>query len=249
MALRLKNAIIFIVIGGALILAYIFFFKGEEEVPNLISTPGVPGETPVEGVAPVAGSPQGGDGEFLSLLLNVRNIKLNDSILSDPAFKSLSDSTIVLTQDGTEGRPNPFAPLGSDATPTEEEEEDLLQDDSENSSASPSPAEKEVIIASIVNRQKIFSSGNPAQIRAYLKAIAPTPADVAKIDKESDKNILDAAKLVAGLTGLITETQLRSSNVEWAVTATTATLKIKKTDKGVTTTITITANKIGGKWY
>ena len=52
--------------------------------------------------------------DFLNLLLNVKNIKLDDSIFADNAFNSLRDSSIVLTPDGNEGRPNPFAPLGSE---------------------------------------------------------------------------------------------------------------------------------------
>lgn len=53
--------------------------------------------------------------EFLALLLNVKNIKLDDAILSGNAFMSLRDSSITLVPDGNEGRPNPFAPFGSDA--------------------------------------------------------------------------------------------------------------------------------------
>ena len=64
-------------------------------------------------------SPVGQD--FLSLLLNVKNIKLDDSIFSDPAFINLHDSSITLTPDAVVGRPNPFAQFGNDAvvaTPT-----------------------------------------------------------------------------------------------------------------------------------
>ena len=50
------------------------------------------------------------------VLLNVKNIKLDDSIFSDIAFSNLRDSSITLIPDGTEGRPNPFAPIGSDAS-------------------------------------------------------------------------------------------------------------------------------------
>ena len=60
--------------------------------------------------------------DFLSLLLNVKSIKLDSTIFDDPAFLSLYDSSITLTPDGTEGRVNPFAPLGADVvvavTPT-----------------------------------------------------------------------------------------------------------------------------------
>ncbi len=55
--------------------------------------------------------------DFLVLLSNVKNIKLDDTIFSDPAFNSLHDSSITLIPDGTEGRPNPFAQFGNDALP------------------------------------------------------------------------------------------------------------------------------------
>lgn len=54
--------------------------------------------------------------DFLALFSSIKNIKLNDAIFSDPAFISLHDSSIILTPDGTEGRPNPFAQFGNDAT-------------------------------------------------------------------------------------------------------------------------------------
>jgi hypothetical protein len=62
--------------------------------------------------------------DFLDLLLNIQSIKLDNAIFSDNAFINISkhDTSIILTPDGTEGRPNPFAPLGADvvaaATPT-----------------------------------------------------------------------------------------------------------------------------------
>lgn len=74
-------------------------------------------------------------GDFLNLLLNVKNIRLDDSILRDPSFNNLRDSSITLIPDGNEGRPNPFAQFGNDpmpevsipttAAPTEE---DALED-------------------------------------------------------------------------------------------------------------------------
>ena len=114
MASKIKNIIIFIVIVAVLILIYVFFFKQSPEEDGLISSSGNP-------VLPSAAvSDQNSIGkDFLSILLNVKNIKLDDSIFSDPVFASLHDSSIELISDGNEGRPNPFAPLGSDiiATP------------------------------------------------------------------------------------------------------------------------------------
>lgn len=50
--------------------------------------------------------------EFVSMLLNLRSITLNDDIFSEPAFQALMDNTIRLNQPGNEGRSNPFAPIG-----------------------------------------------------------------------------------------------------------------------------------------
>ena len=114
MASKIKNIIIFIVIVAVLILIYVFFFKQSPEEDGLISSSGNP-------VLPsAAASDQNSIGkDFLSVLLNIKSIKLDDSIFSDSAFVSLHDSSIELISDGNEGRPNPFAPLGSDiiATP------------------------------------------------------------------------------------------------------------------------------------
>lgn len=111
---KTRNIIIFIVIGAVFVLIYIFFIKPSAPVPTLVSS------SP-SGVAPVAGALATENNpsitkDFLNLLLNVTKIKLNETIFSDPAFISLHDSSIVLIPDGNEGRINPFAPLGNDAT-------------------------------------------------------------------------------------------------------------------------------------
>ncbi len=112
---KIKNIIIFVVIAAVLILGYIFFIKPSPDQPALVSSstsglPVVPGVASIPGNATTVSNPQ----DFLTLLLSVKSIKLNDAILTDPAFIGLKDSSITLTPDGTEGRPNPFAPIGSD---------------------------------------------------------------------------------------------------------------------------------------
>jgi hypothetical protein len=52
--------------------------------------------------------------EILALLADMKKIKLDESIFSDPAFQSLQDLSIELVPE-PKGRPNPFAPLGRDA--------------------------------------------------------------------------------------------------------------------------------------
>ena len=117
----IRNIIIFVVIAVVITSGYFFFFKPNKEQSALVSsTPSVTSTvttTTNSGVMPIPTSKNLLPRDFLSLLLNVKNIKLNDKILSDDAFSNLRDSSITLTQDGTEGRANPFAPIGVDATP------------------------------------------------------------------------------------------------------------------------------------
>jgi hypothetical protein len=107
---KIKNIIIFLVIIVVLILGYIYLFRGEED-PNLIVTSTAEGTVttlPDGTIVPLPGA------DFLTLLLSLKTIRLENSIFSDPAFISLQDSSIVLVQDVTEGRPNPFAPIGTE---------------------------------------------------------------------------------------------------------------------------------------
>lgn len=109
MSPKIKNLIIFIVIAVGIVLVYIFFIKKGPEQAPLVSVSN--STTPVTNLQPNSSLLTQ---DFLSVLLNVKNIKLDDTIFKDPAFISLSDSSILLVPDSTEGRPNPFAPIGSD---------------------------------------------------------------------------------------------------------------------------------------
>lgn len=53
--------------------------------------------------------------KFLALLLNMRTLKLDQSIFSDVAFTSLKDFSTTITPETNPGRANPFAPIGVDA--------------------------------------------------------------------------------------------------------------------------------------
>ncbi len=110
--LKPKNIIIFVAIGAVLVLIYIFFIKPAPEEAGLVSTS--TDKSGITGSPNTSGEDSLGAKNFLSILLNVKNIKLDDSIFSDIAFSTLRDSSIILTPDGTEGRPNPFAPIGID---------------------------------------------------------------------------------------------------------------------------------------
>jgi hypothetical protein len=116
----LKNILIFIAIAAASFSAYFFFLKPSSSTPELVSSPVTTSNPLINTTGIVTSAEQGnGDngvvaGEFLSLLLSVKSIKLNNTIFSENAYKSLRDSSITLTPDGNEGRPNPFAPIGND---------------------------------------------------------------------------------------------------------------------------------------
>jgi hypothetical protein len=116
MSSKVKNIIIVVVIAAALILAYVFLFNKNSNETNLTSTSGVSSLPNVNSNQNVPV-----DTEFLSVLLGIKNIKLNDSIFSDVAFKNLNDSSITLVPDNNEGRKNPFANIGLDpaSTPTQ----------------------------------------------------------------------------------------------------------------------------------
>lgn len=109
MTSKIKNIILFLVIATVFILLYVFFIKKDSDEASLVSVSSESALSGEEG----SSNPLITD-EFLTLLLNVRDITLKDSIFSDPAFSSLYDSSIVLIPDGTEGKPNPFAPLPSE---------------------------------------------------------------------------------------------------------------------------------------
>ena len=107
MGLKLKNIIILVAIALAAVLFYTFFVKDDRGSETLLSSTGGEPELSTSANPAIAG-------DFLALLLSVKNITLSDAILSDPAFLSLADSSIELIPEGNEGRPNPFAPIGSD---------------------------------------------------------------------------------------------------------------------------------------
>ena len=111
---KIKNIIIFTAVAAVFVLIYIFFIKKDTDEATLVSSPSTP--TPVAAVSggePVVDASVTSD--FLALLLSVKNIRLDDAIFADKAFESLRDSSITLVPDGNEGRPNPFAEIGSDS--------------------------------------------------------------------------------------------------------------------------------------
>lgn len=117
---KIRNIIIFVAIAAVFVLIYVFVInknKAPDQGSLVSSNPTLPN---VNGSLPDANATAGTSPDvqvFLTQLLNVNNITLIDGIFSDPAFNSLHDSSIILVQDGTEGRPNPFAQFGNDSAP------------------------------------------------------------------------------------------------------------------------------------
>jgi hypothetical protein len=109
MSSNIKNIIMVVILIAILVFGYIFFFKNKSDnQPNLTSSF-------VSGLIPNSDSKStlNEDTEFITVLLGIKNIKLNDSIFSNIAFTNLRDSSIILVQEeGSQGRLNPFAPIG-----------------------------------------------------------------------------------------------------------------------------------------
>ena len=91
---HLRNILLF---GGLLIAVFVgyTYFTGDETGPPLVAT------TP-------AAAPAGG--ELLGLLLNLRSLRLDDSVFSNPVFRRLTNFGVEIPKEPL-GRPNPFAPL------------------------------------------------------------------------------------------------------------------------------------------
>ena len=116
-----KNILIFLAIGTAFVLIYIFFIKPAPDKPAIVSSPaaGTTTEGATSGSAGASASSinSAAAQELLNLLLSIKEIKLNDDIFASKGFASLVDTPVDLAPDGNEGRVNPFAPIGLDAVP------------------------------------------------------------------------------------------------------------------------------------
>lgn len=95
---RYQTIIIFVVVVGLLYGAYTFFFAGSTSSP-LTTT------TTIDTSA---------DQDLISLLLELKGIRLDNTIFTDPLFATLQDFSRGLVQEPV-GRNNPFAPFGTQA--------------------------------------------------------------------------------------------------------------------------------------
>lgn len=70
--------------------------------------------------------------EILRILGSIQNITLDDDIFNNPVFKELEDSRFTIPKPVRIGRPNPFLPIGFDATVLPDNGDDGLPSDSGN---------------------------------------------------------------------------------------------------------------------
>ncbi len=114
---NLRKILLFVFIFAILVVGYMFFSKKDTNQPAASGTLGS-----TTGVANVSGSAgRTGVGsdigrEFLTSLLNLKNITLDDSLFTEPSFTSLQDFSTTVAATSAQGRPNPFAPLGLDSS-------------------------------------------------------------------------------------------------------------------------------------
>lgn len=91
-----KNVFVAIILIGIAFFAYSFFAGGEDDA--------VLTEVATNGNSSV-------DNELIALLLELKSIRLDETVFTDPAFQSLQDFSQTLVVEPV-GRVNPFAPLG-----------------------------------------------------------------------------------------------------------------------------------------
>lgn len=109
---KIRNIIIFVVILGGIFLAWSSFSKKDVPTDELLTVE--EGNINVLAGESVAGNPNAVGQSFLDTLLSLRTIKLDRALLDRDSFKELRDFTKELIPQNNQGRPNPFAPIGTD---------------------------------------------------------------------------------------------------------------------------------------
>ncbi len=104
---NLKNILLFGGILAAFYAGYSYLSSSKAPVPTTALVASGPG-------APVGG---GTGADLLALLLDLRSLRLDGAVFSDPVFQSLKNFGVTIPPE-TVGRPNPFAPLPGSAVPT-----------------------------------------------------------------------------------------------------------------------------------
>lgn len=107
-----KKIIIFAIVGLA-IAALVFFMGGSDDSSSSSSSSPLTSSTGIGGQPTTPTDTLAAGGDFAQLLSNVDNIRIDTSIFEDPSYKALRDNRVVLIPEPI-GRPNPFAPIGTD---------------------------------------------------------------------------------------------------------------------------------------
>lgn len=105
MGKAIKTILILVVLGAIVYFGAQFFAPDESADTGLVSS---------SDTAAAAGDGENIGGEFVTLLLNMRTIKLDDSFFQSTSFKALEDFSTNIQPENNQGRPNPFAPIGQD---------------------------------------------------------------------------------------------------------------------------------------
>ena len=91
-----KNVFVIVALVLIAFIGYSFFVNGNKE--EVLTNVNVEGNTRV-------------DNELIALLLELKSIRLDESVFADTTFQSLQDFSQTLVLEPV-GRVNPFAPLG-----------------------------------------------------------------------------------------------------------------------------------------
>ncbi len=120
----MKHQKLFIGIVVVLVIAlgaYLYFSgnSAKKDTPTtntLVSSNTGSNPVPIANDASTSASSFAGS-DIAALLKNISQIKLNTTILQNPSFLALSDTSLVLPAPTATGRVNPFARSGSTTTP------------------------------------------------------------------------------------------------------------------------------------
>ncbi len=116
----IRNIIIIAVVIILGLVGYKIFFSGKAAAPTaaLQTTAGVGAGTSGAPQVATTSAASAGDTsvgqDFLTTLLSVESITLDDSIFKNKGFALLQDFNRPIPPDDNPGRPNPFAPIGVD---------------------------------------------------------------------------------------------------------------------------------------
>lgn len=114
----IRTIIILAVVTALGIVGYKMFIQKDTAATDnssLVTTSGVAVDTSAAGALSNQDA-ETATRDFLTLLLNVRSIKLDNSLFTSNAFSTLQDLSRPINPDTNPGRDNPFAPLGADTS-------------------------------------------------------------------------------------------------------------------------------------